>query len=151
MCSKSCDGGLSNQKRRCYGNINCAGPGVRYRHCNTIVSIKFKTQILNIMSQIIKLSSTINSDTISYLQPCSGYLLNDNARICNVHNSVGSTSAVREWSPISEQTYPCFVLCHDLSGNTPNEIRTDKEDGTKCGSAENFYCIQGECKVWYTK
>lgn len=126
MCSKSCDGGLSNQKRRCYGNLNCAGPDVRYRHCNT--------------------------------RPCSGYLLNDNDRICNVHNSVGSSSTIREWSPISEQTYPCFVLCQDLSGNIPNEIKTDKEDGTKCGSAENFYCIQGECKrlgcdgeVWSNK
>ena len=81
------------------------------------------------------------------LQPCSGYLMNDNDRICNVHNSVGGSQGRRQWVPISQQTYPCYVLCRDLSGNVPNEIKTDKEDGTKCGSENNFYCFKGECKV----
>ncbi|XP_048736503.2 ADAMTS-like protein 1 isoform X2 [Ostrea edulis] len=126
MCSKSCDGGLSNQKRRCFGNSNCLGSEIRYRHCNT--------------------------------RSCSGFLTNDNDRICNIHNNPGSASSYREWVPISQQTYPCYVLCRDLSGNIPNEIKTNKEDGTKCSSQDNFYCIKGECKrlgcdweVWSNK
>ncbi|XP_062588178.1 ADAMTS-like protein 1 [Saccostrea cucullata] len=124
ICSKSCDGGLSNQKRQCFGNSNCLGPEVRYRHCN--------------------------------IRPCSGYLMNDNDRICNFHNNI--RSANQEWSPLSQQIYPCYVFCRDMSGNIPNEIKTDKEDGTKCSSQPNFYCIKGECKrlgcdgeVWSNK
>ncbi|KAJ8303939.1 hypothetical protein KUTeg_017522 [Tegillarca granosa] len=34
-CSRTCDGGLANQRRRCIGEkISCSGPDIRYQHCN---------------------------------------------------------------------------------------------------------------------
>lgn len=38
-CSRSCNGGLSNRRRMCYGD-NCIGNDIQYRLCNTQVYIK---------------------------------------------------------------------------------------------------------------
>ncbi|KAK3096426.1 hypothetical protein FSP39_000009 [Pinctada imbricata] len=113
-CSRSCDGGLSNQKRSCFDRRrNCLGPNIRYRFCNTL--------------------------------PCVGEYKDISYSTCKLHNDKWSYNDQSNWIPVSDQHYPCHAICKDESGNFPNEIRANMEDGIMCGSNENFYCLAGKC------
>lgn len=164
-CSRSCDGGVAQQLRRCHVPDGCRGEPIRYRLCNMQVSTMHDSQI-----HIVH-----NTSGLSSLSPQACPDLQDyRAHQCSVFDDVPYDGQLYKWQTHYDYSEPCALTCrgHTLhyrsddgggygqsGAETAGDNQSDEEpvvvaqlakrvqDGTRCRLGSLDICIQGKCQV----
>lgn len=99
-CSRTCDGGITFQLRRCHSPQGCKGDAVRYKICNMQVSLKIE----------IVLSFKPTFKKIDFPQACPEQQ-DFRAQQCAAYNDVPYDGALFKWAPHYDYSEPCALTC----------------------------------------
>lgn len=173
-CSRSCDGGVAQQLRRCHAPDGCRGDPIRYRLCNMQVSIIVKQAhapccVLSCVSNIQIVSNRVRSKACPDMQDFR-------ARQCSAFDDQPYDGQLYKWHPHYDYADPCALTCRGQTSHYPADepaatgqqtsavsdqhnqsdeaepvvvaqLAKRVQDGTRCRPGSLDICIQGKCQV----
>ncbi|CAG7719348.1 unnamed protein product, partial [Allacma fusca] len=127
-CSRTCDGGITQQFRRCKSVNGCHGVSIRRKMCNM--------QATN--------SRAINGD-VKRNYTCSEYNDYRNEQ-CRAFNGIDYKGRRRTWEAIEDADNPCALTCRAEGTDIIAKLSQKLRDGTRCKSGALHVCIDGRCE-----
>ncbi|XP_054082608.1 ADAMTS-like protein 1 isoform X4 [Zeugodacus cucurbitae] len=133
-CSRSCDGGIMQQIRRCYNTNGCKGESVRYRICNMQPCPEqqdFRARQCAAYNDV-PYDGTLYTWTphYDYVEPCA---LTCRGRPAHLHLGDSASSEGVE----DPEHYDDHVIV---------QLSARVQDGTRCRTGSLDMCIQGKCQ-----
>ncbi|XP_067620933.1 protein madd-4-like isoform X2 [Eurosta solidaginis] len=135
-CSRTCDGGIMQQIRRCYNTNGCKGESVRYRICNMQSCPEqqdFRAQQCAAYNDV-PYDGTLYTWTphYDYVEPCA---LTCRGRPAHLH--LGDSSSNENEGIEDPEHYDDHVIV---------QLSASVQDGTRCRTGSLDMCIQGKCQ-----
>ncbi|XP_023158560.1 ADAMTS-like protein 1 isoform X2 [Ceratitis capitata] len=135
-CSRTCDGGIMQQIRRCYNKNGCKGESVRYRICNMQPCPEqqdFRAHQCAAYNDV-PYDGTLYTWTphYDYVEPCA---LTCRGRPAHLH--LGDSSSSEAEGVEDPEHYDDHVIV---------QLSARVQDGTRCRTGSLDMCIQGKCQ-----
>ncbi|XP_067620912.1 ADAMTS-like protein 3 isoform X1 [Eurosta solidaginis] len=135
-CSRTCDGGIMQQIRRCYNTNGCKGESVRYRICN----MQSCPEQQDFRAQQCAAYNDVSYDGTlytwiphyDYVEPCA---LTCRGRPAHLH--LGDSSSNENEGVEDPEHYDDHVIV---------QLSARVQDGTRCRTGSLDMCIQGKCQ-----
>ncbi|XP_039952400.1 protein madd-4 isoform X3 [Bactrocera tryoni] len=133
-CSRTCDGGIMQQIRRCYNTNGCKGETIRYRICNMQPCPELQDFRAHQCAAYndVPYDGTLYTWTphYDYVEPCA---LTCRGRPAHLHLGDSASSEVVE----DPEHYDDHVIV---------QLSASVQDGTRCRTGSLDMCIQGKCQ-----
>ncbi|XP_049312456.1 protein madd-4 isoform X2 [Bactrocera dorsalis] len=133
-CSRTCDGGIMQQIRRCYNTNGCKGETIRYRICNMQPCPELQDFRAHQCAAYndVPYDGTLYTWTphYDYVEPCA---LTCRGRPAHLHLGDSASSEVVE----DPEHYDDHVIV---------QLAASVQDGTRCRTGSLDMCIQGKCQ-----
>uniref|UniRef100_A0A182F1R7 ADAMTS cysteine-rich domain-containing protein n=1 Tax=Anopheles albimanus TaxID=7167 RepID=A0A182F1R7_ANOAL len=135
-CSRSCDGGVAYQLRRCHAPHGCKGDAVRYKICNMQPCPEqqdFRAHQCSAYDDVPYDGALLKwTPHYDYSEPCA---LTCRGRPQHLLEDMPDSAGASESFPISDDE-PSVIV----------QLSNRVQDGTRCRPGSLDMCIQGKCQ-----